>query len=70
MLFNSLRQIKESIYYTDANYYAGFLALKSKDYSTALTSFEIAAENPDYKTVVPFYIAQLFYFTGEVNKSI
>ncbi len=70
VLFNSLRQIKESVYYTDANYYAGFLALKSKDYSTALTSFEIAAENPDYKTVVPFYIAQLFYFTGEVNKSI
>ena len=70
ILLNSLKNIKQSVYYTDANYYAGFLALQAKDYNTALSCFEIASENSDYKTVVPFYIAQLYYFTGEVSKAI
>jgi len=69
-LLNSLRQIKTGIYYTDANYYAGFLALKNKDYNLALSCFEIAANNTDYANVVPFYIGQLYYFIGDVNKAI
>ena len=69
-LLNSLRQIKTGLYYTDANYYAGFLALKNKDYNLALSCFEIAANNSDYANVVPFYIGQLYYFIGDVNKAI
>ena len=69
-LLNSLRQIKTGLYYTDANYYAGFLALKNKDYNLALSCFEIAANNTDYANVVPFYIGQLYYFIGDVNKAI
>lgn len=69
-LLNSLRQVKTGIYYTDANYYAGFLALKNKDYHLALTCFEIAATNSDYVNVVPFYIGQLYYFLGDTDKSI
>ncbi len=69
-LLNSLRQIKTSLFYTDANYYAGFLALKNKNYNLALSCFEIAAKNMDYANVVPFYIGQLYYFLGDVDKSI
>ena len=69
-LLNSLRQIKTGLYYTDANYYAGFLALKNKDYNLALSCFEIAENNSDYANVVPFYIAQLYYFIGDVDKAI
>lgn len=69
-LLNSLRQIKSGQYYTDANYYAGFLALKNKEYNLALDCFNIAANNSDYSNVVPFYIAQLYYFIGDVDKSI
>ena len=69
-LLNSLRQIKTGLFYTDANYYAGFLALKNKDYNLALSCFEIAAKNSDYANVVPFYIGQLYYFIGDVNKAI
>ena len=69
-LLNSLRQLKSGKYYTDANYYAGFLALKNKEYSLALECFNIAATNSDYSNVVPFYIGQLYYFTGDVEKAI
>lgn len=69
-LLNSLRQVKTGVFYTDANYYAGFLALKNKDYHLALTCFEIAAQNVDYENVVPFYIGQLYYFLGDIEKSI
>lgn len=69
-LLNSLRQVKTGLYYTDANYYAGFLALKNKDYNLALSCFEIAANNSDYVNVVPFYIGQLYYFLGDTDKSI
>ena len=69
-LLNSLRQIKSSIFYYDVNYYVGFLALKNKDYNLALSSFEIASNNADYAKVVPFYIGQLYYFLGDVDKSI
>ena len=67
---NSLRQIKSGINYTDANYYAGFLALKNKDYNLALSCFEIAANNSEYANVVPFYIGQLYYFKGDIDKAI
>jgi TolA-binding protein len=69
-LLNSLRQIKTGLFYTDANYYAGFLALKNKEYNLALSCFEIAAKNSDYANVVPFYIGQLYYFIGDVIKAI
>ena len=51
-------------------YTGGFLALKNKDYYLALSCFEIAANNSDYANVVPFYIGQLYYFLGDVNKAI
>ncbi len=69
-ILNSLRQIKTAPNYTDANYYAGFLAMKSKDYTLALSCFEIAEQNSDYANVVPFYIGQLYYFLGDIKKAI
>lgn len=69
-LLNAVRQIKNNIHYTDANYYAGFIALEKKDFTTALSYFQIAAQNVAYAKLTPFYISQLYYFLGDYEKSM
>jgi tetratricopeptide (TPR) repeat protein len=66
----SIRQVQSSPYYTDANYYAGFVALQKKDFNLALSCFKIAEQNNAYKTLTPFYISQLYYFLGDVDAAL
>ena len=66
----SIRQIKESPFYLDANYYAGFVALQKKDFKLALSCFKIAEKSAAYQTLTPFYISQLYYFLGEVDAAL
>jgi len=69
-LLNSVRQIKESPFYTDANYYAGFIALQKKDFPLALNCFKVASTNKAYISLTPFYLSQIYYFMGEVNAAM
>ncbi len=69
-LFNAIRQIPEDPNYIDANYYYGFIAFNEKKYGEAIGSFEIAATSPDYQNVVPFYLAEIYYFNGERDKAL
>ena len=69
-LLNSVRQVKTNANYTDANYYAGFIALEKKDFNTALNYFQIAAQNEAYAKLTPFYISQLYYFLGDYEKAM
>ena len=69
-LLNSVRQIKNNPNYTDANYYAGFIALEKKEFTAALGYFQIAAQNEAYAKLTPFYISQLYYFLGDYEKSM
>ena len=69
-LLNSIRQLKESVYYTDANYYAGFIALQKKEFTLALSCFEIASMNKAYVSLTPFYISQIYYFIGDVDAAM
>jgi tetratricopeptide (TPR) repeat protein len=66
----SIRQVKSSPFYTDANYYAGFVALQQKDFKLALSCFKIAEQNKAYNTLTPFYISQLYYFLGDIDAAI
>ena len=66
----SIRQVKESPFYLDANYYAGFVALQKKDFKLALSCFKIAEKSTAYQTLTPFYISQLYYFLGEVDAAL
>ena len=66
----SIRQVKTSPFYTDANYYAGFVALQQKDFKLALSCFKIAEQNKAYNTLTPFYISQLYYFLGDIDAAI
>jgi tetratricopeptide (TPR) repeat protein len=69
-LFNSIRQIPSDPNYIDANYYYGFIAFYEKNYSDALTCFNIVADKPTYQNIVPYYIAEIYYFRGEKDKAI
>ncbi len=70
ILFNSISQIPSDANYIDANYYYGFICFFDKNYSQALQSFTIAEQDALYKNVVPFYIAEIYYFLGDKEKAL
>lgn len=69
-LFNAIRQLKDNPNYIDANYYYGFIQFYDKKYKEALESFKLVETSPAYKNIVPFYIAEIYYFGGERDKAI
>ncbi|HJS55673.1 MAG TPA: tetratricopeptide repeat protein, partial [Chitinophagaceae bacterium] len=69
-LFNSIRQIKDDPNYIDANYYYGFLAFRDRNYKEALESFKIVENEKAYASVVPYYIAQIYYIQGKKDEAI
>ncbi|MBL7747927.1 MAG: tetratricopeptide repeat protein [Chitinophagaceae bacterium] len=69
-LFNSIRMIKDDPNYMDANYYYGFLSFRDGQYATALESFKIVENEKNYGTVVPYYIAQIYYAQGKKDEAI
>ncbi|MGZ5222434.1 MAG: tetratricopeptide repeat protein, partial [Chitinophagaceae bacterium] len=69
-LFNTIRSMKDDPNYLDANYYYGFLAFRDKQYGDALQSFKIVENEKDYATVVPYYIAQIYYIQGKKEEAL
>lgn len=69
-LFNSIRQIKTDPNYIDANYYYGFLCFYDKQYNEARNAFSIVEQTSNYKNIVPFYLAEIFYFSGEKDRAL
>ncbi len=69
-LFNTIRTMNDDPNYLDANYYYGFLAFRDGQYNEALNSFKIVENEKDYATVVPYYIAQIYYIQGKKDEAI
>ena len=69
-MFNSIRQMPEDPNYIDANYYYGFIAFRDRNYSDALQSFKVVENEPNYVSVVPYYIAQIYYVQGQKEEAI
>lgn len=69
-LFDAIRQIPSDPNYIDANYYYGFIAFSEKNYKQALKAFEVVQDKPTYKSIVPYYVAEIYYFNGEKDKAI
>jgi TolA-binding protein len=57
-------------YYSPGNYYFGLLAYNEGDFAGALRSFERIAAEPVYKPIVPYYIAEIYYFMGNREKAV
>lgn len=69
-LFNTVRTMKDDPNYIDANYYYGFLSFRDRQYNEALESFRIVENENEYATVVPYYIAQIYYIQGKKDEAL
>ncbi len=69
-LFNTIRQERDDPNYMAANYYYGFLAFKDGQYRDALEAFRVVENEKEYATVVPYYIAQIYYVQGKKEEAI
>src|SRR5690349_15679318 len=69
-LFNSIRQIPDDPNYIDANYYYGFIVFGEKNYKEALNAFKVVQDKPAYQSIVPYYVTEIYYFTGNRDSAI
>ncbi len=69
-LFNEIHQLPANKYYIPANYYYGFISYYDRQYSEALTAFKLVETFDAYKGVVPYYIAEIYYFQGNKEQAI
>jgi TolA-binding protein len=69
-LFNEIHQLPENKYFIPANYYFGFISYYDRQYNEALKAFKLVENHEDYKGVVPYYIAEIFYFQGKKEEAL
>ncbi len=60
----------ENNYAPAAKYYFAHIEYRDKNYETALNDFLKLQHNETFGTVVPYYIAQLYYLQGKYNEVI
>lgn len=69
-LFNEIHQLPENKYYIPANYYYGFISFYDRQYNEALKSFRLIESREEYRGIVPYYIAEIFYFQGKKDEAL
>ena len=69
-LFNEIHQVPKGKYYIPANYYFGFISYYERNYTDALKCFKLVEQYDEYKTVVPYYIAEIYYFQGKKEEAL
>ncbi len=68
-LFNVMKEVPGR-YYSAGNYYYGLLAYNKGEYKEALRSFDRINNEPVYRPVVPYYMAEIYYFMGDRDKAL
>lgn len=66
-LFRDIKDLHNENY-IPANYYYGFIAYYNKDYDEALRSFEQVVGEKKYDIIVPYYIAEIYYYQNKFDK--
>ncbi len=69
-LFDEIRQMPKNKYYFPANYYSGYISYNNKKYNNALEAFKVVENHDDYKSIVPYYIATIYYFNGKKDEAL
>ncbi len=69
-LFEAITQIPSDPNYYDANYYYGYIAFAEKNYTQALNSFKVIEKQPAYQSIIPYYIAEIYYYRGEKDEAL
>ncbi len=64
-LFSYIKDLKDTRYYMAGNYYYGLLCYNENKYNDALRSFYVVKNEKEYKSYVPYYIAEIWYFKGD-----
>lgn len=69
---NDLYEIKDidNKYARPANYYYSHIAYAEKNYSTALEGFNRLLDDETFGSVVPYYIAQIYFLQGKYDDVI
>lgn len=67
-----LSQAKDtpSKYWAAANYYFAHIQYEEGKHMVALRTFERIQNEPGFKKVIPYYIAQIYYMQGDYDKAI
>ena len=68
-LFQELTQLPEHRYYIPANYYYGFIAYYNRQFPEAMKSFRLVESDPAYSAIVPYYIAEILYFSQQKEEA-
>jgi TolA-binding protein len=68
-LLASIKELQEGKYYSEANYYYGLLAYNANNYRDALQSFDRIKSLAQYRSIVPYYIAEIYYYTSNRKKA-
>ncbi|MEJ7626964.1 MAG: tetratricopeptide repeat protein [Ferruginibacter sp.] len=69
-LFNEIHQLPGNKYFIPANYYYGFIAYNDRQYEEALKAFRVVENVKDYEGIVPYYIAEIYYFQGKKEEAL
>ena len=69
-LFDEIHQMPDNKYYIPANYYYGFISYYDRNFNEALKAFKLVETHDDYKGVVPYYIAEIYYFQGKKDEAL
>lgn len=69
-LFDEIHQMPDNKYYIPANYYYGFISYYDRNFNEALKSFKLVETQQAYKGVVPYYIAEIYYFQGKKDEAL
>jgi len=69
-LFAAMKDVQGGKYYNAGNYYYALLAYNQGNFENALKSFKRIDELPEYRSIVPYYIAEIYYFTGDREKAL
>ncbi len=68
-LFAIMKEVQGK-YYRPGNYYYGLLAYNRGAYADALKSFDRIDEEPQYRNIVPYYMAEIEYYLGNRKKAL
>jgi tetratricopeptide (TPR) repeat protein len=69
-LFNEIHQLPENKYYIPANYYYGFISYNDRNYNEAVKSFKLIETKEEYKGIVPYYLAEIYYFQNKKDEAL
>ena len=67
-----LAKVKDvpSPYWSSANYYYAHIQYEKGNHEAALATFLKIKDEPGFKNIIPYYIAQIYYMQGDYDKAI